>query len=79
MIPSDYRTNRISSDKIAVDSLKLGKAWTCPQCSEVLERVIINKADEGRFPEDYDYTIYESDADFMLTIIEHVTTHLTWG
>jgi len=69
----------IPSDKISQDSRKIGNTWECPQCSEVLERVILNKADEGRYPEEYDYTEYESDFDFLLTIIDHVCGHLTWG
>jgi len=52
--------------------LRLGKEWRCPACSGVVKRKILREADDGVFPDDYDYTVYENDGDFLLSIINHV-------
>lgn len=56
--------------------LRLGEEWRCPACSGVIERKTLRKPDEGGFPDDYDYTLYENDGDFLLSIINHVCTHI---
>lgn len=68
MIPSD----RISSGvEMAF--------WSCPVCGDRVDRELIREAEDGSFPQDYDYTMYESNTSFLLKIIEHVCVHLKEG
>ena len=57
-------------------SLELGKSWPRPKCGNVIPRKLLKQPDEGTFPDSYDYTIYESDGDFTLRIINHLATHI---
>lgn len=49
--------------------------WTCP-CGYKVHRSVIRQPREGSFPDDYDYTVYQSNDDFLLKIIEHLCTHI---
>lgn len=50
------------------------KEWKCPvgNCETVIKRKQIRGTDEGAFPDDYDYTLWESDFDFLMRVIEHL-------
>lgn len=65
------------STYLDLSSHDLGTIWTCPICSRSVWRKRIKGPDDGNFPDDYDYTLYENDADFLLRIITHICTHIS--
>ena len=48
--------------------------WRCTvmNCGAVIKRKLLRKADDGRFPDYYDYTLWESDFDFLMRVITHL-------
>lgn len=81
-IPPEHE-KPIDSTKIQVDMISHGKldrmaSWPCPLCGKKVERKLLRSAEEGKFPEDYDYTFYASNANFLLRIIEHLGSHIPY-
>lgn len=78
MAEDGYDANRIYDITQIANSVELGKMWICPECGIAVGRKLLREANEGKFPQDYDYTTYESDGDFLLRIIDHRFTHVAF-
>jgi len=51
-------------------------SWSCPVCGDIVERRLLRGPDEGPFPDDHDYTLHESNLNFLFRIIDHLLYHI---